>query len=139
MHPVVVGLLTALVLPSGCAATFRGTTQKVHFRSVPPGASLEVDGRVFTTPAIVKLKRGRSHLYQISRSDCGVSEGLLLSRACGAATPSFWCGLDIAGAVMFIGLPALAIDVYTGALSELEPNQVTVALPRCGIEPARAP
>jgi len=42
---------------SGCATIMNGTHQSVFFDSVPPGAEIEYDGRVYTTPCLISLAK----------------------------------------------------------------------------------
>jgi hypothetical protein len=51
------GLVLTLSLSTGCATVVRGDKQKVIFETEPQGAKLIVDGKDYTTPAAVVLKR----------------------------------------------------------------------------------
>ncbi len=51
-------LLAALMLTTGCATLFSGTTQQVTIESDPPGAQIVIDGKIEgNTPGKVKLHR----------------------------------------------------------------------------------
>lgn len=52
------GLIVLILLTSSCASIFTGSKSKVLFTSVPPGATIIVNGmEKGTTPATIKLKR----------------------------------------------------------------------------------
>src|SRR5439155_20132324 len=70
--PLVATLLSLLgglgvgLLVIGCASIAHGTKQKVNFSSVPPGATVTVDGRgATTTPAVAELSRKNEHDVKI--------------------------------------------------------------------------
>jgi len=46
---------------SGCGYALNGTTQKVRIDTVPTGAQVQVDGKPYTTPVELELKRGTHH------------------------------------------------------------------------------
>lgn len=48
-------LAAQLAVTTGCAAIFTGTKQDVYFTSDPPGATIEIDNKVITTPAELRL------------------------------------------------------------------------------------
>jgi hypothetical protein len=60
---VVLGLLC---FGTGCA-TLRGDTQKMRIESEPSGAQLTVDGKNYTTPADVALKRKEAHRITVTK------------------------------------------------------------------------
>jgi len=53
-------------LGTGCA-TLRGDKQKMTISSDPSGARLTVDGKAFTTPAEVVLKRKETHRVMVEK------------------------------------------------------------------------
>jgi hypothetical protein len=61
-----VAVLGLLCLGTGCA-TLRGDTQKMKIESEPAGAQLTVDGKAYTTPAEVELKRKDAHRIAITK------------------------------------------------------------------------
>jgi len=113
----------------GCATVFRGTRQTVRFVSSHPGVRVDVDGQTIETPGKARLRRGQSHIYRASGVRCREMTGVVTSRTC--HDPGFWCTFDLVTACMLIGLPGLAVDLGSGALSSLEPGTIHVELPEC--------
>jgi hypothetical protein len=130
-HPLRIHHLTAamiyLALNSGCAVLANGTTQLVRIDAQPPGARVEVNDRVLETPATVALQRAQSHPYRVVRPGCRPAEGIISSQGCATA----WCLVDIAGAMLIVGIPSLLVDAHSGALAELTPSTVNVVLEGC--------
>jgi hypothetical protein len=125
----------AVGFAAGCATVFRGTRQRVEFRSSRPGVRVNVGGEQLTTPATIALRRNQHHVYRVTASGCAETSGIIQSQTC--AEPPTWCVLDVVGAAFGIGLPGLGIDIATGALADLVPGTVHVAASRCaeGIPP----
>ena len=55
-----VALVVAIGL-SGCGYVQHGSTQKVFIDTMPTGAPVQVDGKTYTTPVELELKRGNHH------------------------------------------------------------------------------
>lgn len=62
-----VAVLGLVGMCTGCA-TLRGDTQKMKIESEPSGAQLTVDGKNYTTPADVPLKRKETHRIAIAKA-----------------------------------------------------------------------
>jgi uncharacterized protein YceK len=59
-------ILIVLVLVSGCATVFKGTTQEINFESNPSGAKVFLDGNlVGTTPFSMSLKKNKYKSFRI--------------------------------------------------------------------------
>jgi PEGA domain len=62
-----VALGSLLATMGGCATVFRGDKQKVRLVTDPPGAKLDVDGKSYTSPTSVMLKRNKPHTVIVSK------------------------------------------------------------------------
>lgn len=102
----------------GCATMMTGTTETVHIDSVPPDATVTVNGDTYRTPAVLTLSRARSHSVTVSK------EGFLtvqrvISRVGNPAT---------AGSALVGGMLFLAVDQGTGGAFRLHPTFLSVEL-----------
>src|SRR5260370_16039201 len=72
MRNLLLGVLTVLVIlaEGGCATLMRGNKQKVKLVTDPPAADIIVDGKSYTSPAEVVLKRKRPHDITVSKAGC---------------------------------------------------------------------
>ena len=61
-----VGMVVLLsLLVGGCATLFRGDKQAIKVVTDPAGATLTVNGKVYTTPATIVLKRNKQHVITL--------------------------------------------------------------------------
>ncbi len=106
---------------TGCIGLIvHGSTQDIAFSSTPPNAEVYIDGvSAVRTPGVLSLNRGDSHLVEIKldgyedysfRIDKKTSVGVVI------------------GDILLTGLVGLVIDVATGALYYLTPEQVVGTL-----------
>lgn len=108
---------TVLMLTSGCATLFTGTTQKVAIDSYPQGAEIIVDGRSKgITPAIVKLKKDPKAFL-----DGGKEINLLLE---GYTENPYEIGTELnpVAILNFTNIPFWVVDGVTGAAMRYEKN-----------------
>lgn len=61
-------LMVAMLACGGCATVVRGERQAIKFRTEPAGAQVEIDGRTYTTPAKVELKRSGEYRVTVSKA-----------------------------------------------------------------------
>ena len=113
---------TALVIIlslSGCATIIHGSRQEIGISSIPTGASVSVNGeKMGRTPTIVKVKRKDSQVVQILLDGYLPYEVVLTRKVDG------W----IVGNIIFGGLIGLIVDVATGSMYKLSPEQLTAEL-----------
>jgi len=99
-----------LVTMGGCATVFRGSNQKIKMVTDPPGASLVVDGKPYTTPTTVVLKRNKPHVVTITKEGYeGLTFKLKANWDAGGA------GAVLADIVIPGGSVMFAIDTLVGA------------------------
>lgn len=60
-----VTLASAVFVLSGCCAFLNGPVQTVTIQTVPPGATVRVDGEEMQSPARVSLQRNRRYLVAV--------------------------------------------------------------------------
>lgn len=113
-------LLLFLLCSSGCATIISGTTERIRFESTPPGAQLTVDGRRYTTPAEVELRRLKNH-----DAEFVLPEYLPVQRQV-LRTTNAW----VYGNILIGGLIGLMVDFANGAANDLAPDVVRVQLVR---------
>lgn len=113
---LIVFLLIAL---NGCATLTHGTTQDIRITTIPPGADLIIDGRLYyTSPAIITMKRDADHTVEISREGYK-SETVAIKRTVPQSGGNFNLGIVPVGEV---------VDALSGADRRLVPEKVKVRL-----------
>ena len=108
----------------GCSTMIHGTRQNVGILSNPSGAKVTIDGQTFgNTPLIVELSRKDNHIIKIEL------EGYLPYEIILRRKVSAW----IVGNIVFGGLIGLAVDVISGGMYELTPEQIRAELKKSGM------
>jgi len=108
-------------LTIGCNTVFRGDSQKMKINTDPQGATLLVDGKEYTSPALVTLKRKQSHSVVVSKSGYQPIRFDVTSQWDAASLPQ----LALPG-----GSAMFATDSVTGAdrsFKDLKPIKLTKA------------
>ncbi|MBY0310586.1 MAG: PEGA domain-containing protein [Phycisphaerales bacterium] len=112
-------LLCSLGLFTGCATIVNGKTQDISVSTVPPGATVMIDGQqTLITPSKVALRRNKDYVFTISKDGyqtqvvpvTGVLSGWLL------------------GNLVFGGLIGGGVDAATGAGFTLTPESIAIVL-----------
>lgn len=112
-------LLATLLVASGCGTIVNGSNQDVSFVSTPIGATVTVDGMdLGATPTIVSLSRKSTHTVAFSL-DGYQPQSMIINRSV-----SGWAF----GNILFGGLIGLVVDLSTGGMYKLTPDQVQMAL-----------
>lgn len=107
--------LAAVLSLNACATIMQGSKQNVGFASTPSGATIFVDGQnMGVTPASLSLARKQEHTVRIDLAGYQPYE-MVLNRGV-----SGW----VWGNLVFGGLIGLVVDVTTGAMYKLTPEQV---------------
>ena len=111
---------------TGCATLKHGGRQSIQFISAPESASVFIDGvEVGQTPLSYGVERRANHEVRIELIGFKPFETRLERRFSGWA----W------GNLVFIGLSPVAavVDVATGAIYRLTPEQLVASLERSGV------
>ncbi|MEA1985896.1 MAG: PEGA domain-containing protein [Candidatus Marinimicrobia bacterium] len=120
MKKKVFGILISLILlPTifGCATIVSGGKQNISINS-NPSAAVAVDGISYTTPVVVELKRGQTHVLTFTKEGYNpVTINLNKS-----FNPWF------VGNIVFGGIPGIIVDFITGAVYKIEPAVVNATL-----------
>ncbi len=117
-------LLLALAANGGCATILRGTKQPVRIECPAPGASIEVDGLPLDGKNAIELERGEGHVVIASAPKIGRTRHTIESEA----NPK-WVAIDVIIAVLVpLGSIGLVVDYLNGALADLAPDTLKVAL-----------
>ena len=119
-------LLAAMLLMSttGCATVMRGERQAIKFQTDPAGAKLAVNGKEYTTPAKLELKRNEVQKVEISK------EGY---RTVIFDMKSTWDGASLGNVIMPGGSVGAAADRVKGADMAFYP------VPKIKLTPATQP
>jgi len=119
----------ALLAVGGCASVIHESKQSVTIKSEPPGATLTIDNRTFTTPAIVALK-GKSE-YPFTLTAQGYKPAI------GKVDSEFRVWSVVLGNIVNLtGLIGVGVDVWgTGAAYELQKDNTITLEP----DPAAVP
>jgi hypothetical protein len=119
MRTVVLLLVLAGGLMSGCATIIHGTTQEIPVTSEPPGALVATTGDLkVTTPGTLELKRKTGHVLTVTKDGYKPETVKLESVLSGA----------VAGNILLGGLIGWGVDVATGGDSRLVPESVHAIL-----------
>ena len=100
---------------SGCATLMSGTTQKLAFKSNPPGAKVSFANQRGTTPVTLNVKKGHSEPVSISH---GSNKRLVvLTRKIDPMTwfnliPPLW--------------PGFIVDAISGAITKYDAEVITM-------------
>ena len=121
---ILLGLLCIGILSASCATIMLSTEQEVGISSNPAGAKVTNNGlELGKTPLVVDLKRKNNHKIKIELEGYQPYEIPLVRKTSG------W----VFGNIIFGGIPGLIVDVITGALYVLKPEQVMAELKTQGV------
>jgi len=125
MRQVALAVIGLMVMAcTGCATAVRGDSQKIRFETEPPGATVKVDEKTYTTPVQMKLKRNQNHDVVISKEGYRTLMFTMIGK---------WDGASIAGAALPGGSVSVATDRATGAdLSFYEVPKIKLELDKGG-------
>lgn len=120
---ILVGLLLAVLLTSGCATITRGTKDTLVVESDPAGANVTLsNGQTGRTPTSFKLPRKDNLIVTISKEGYETLTVNVNSQVSGAGAAG------MAGNVLVGGLVGVVVDPLTGAMKDLRPNPVKVTM-----------
>lgn len=121
----------SLLLSSGCATLFSGSSEPVTFNSTPDNATISISGQVMgKTPATITLKRKPDQVVEFSR------EGYQPTKMQLTTQTNPWIFANI----LWCWLCPLSTttDYSTGAFYEYSPNKFYVTLVATGAAPIGA-
>lgn len=117
MKKTILGIM--LITFCGCATIMQGMRQDIGVSSSPSGATITVDGVGYgITPMAVRLSRRRMHTIEISLKGYEPYSIILTKRTSG------W----VWGNVIFGGIIGLVVDLATGGIYQLTPDQIYATL-----------
>ncbi|MBZ0265525.1 PEGA domain-containing protein [bacterium] len=117
-------LLVTMVFVWGCATIISGTTQDLSVGSTPAGASVKVmtlagmEMASGTTPFTATLSRNSSYKVVVSMKGY-MNKEVIINKGFNVMT---------IGNIICGGIPGLIIDYISGAIFELNPDQIMVSL-----------
>src|SRR5690349_9376158 len=101
------GFCTLLIfMGTGCATLVRGDKQKMKFDTDPTGATVNVDGKDYTAPTTVVLKRKEPHNVTISHPGYQTINFALNSQ---------WDGASLGNIALPGGSAGFGLDTVNGA------------------------
>jgi PEGA domain len=120
---ILLALVTATFVGSGCATITRGTTQSWTVETEPSGATVTLSsGETCTSPCTLKKKRKFPFAVDICKTGYSrVSTQVLSSIKGGGAA-------GMAGNVLVGGLIGIGVDAGSGATKDLTPHPLSVTL-----------
>lgn len=117
----VITLCCSILLLTSCATIVKGSTDTIKITSIPPGAKVlnESGEEIGVTPCEVKLTSKRAHKLSIASSGYA-------SRTVNIEN-NFSIGYTI-GNIFSFSLLGLIVDVASGSIYNLQPDEVNVTL-----------
>lgn len=108
---------------TGCATITRGTTEAFQVKTDPSGADVRLSsGETCKTPCTLEKKRKHNFTVFIEKPGYEDTHVSVVSQVSGSGAAG------MAGNVIFGGIIGAGVDAGTGATKELVPNPVEVAL-----------
>jgi hypothetical protein len=121
--------ILSVVALSGCASVMNSSKQNVTIKTNPSDASLMIDGRTLTTPAVVTLKGKSDYPFTITKAGYKPAQGKV------DGDFRIW-SVVLGNIVNFTGFLGAAVDVWgTGAAYELEKDQTITLIPEVQAAP----
>lgn len=115
----------SLIMFNACSTIMHSTTQVIEFNSNPPNAKIIVDGQKFgTSPQFVNIERGSNHIIKFELDGFETYETQLTRRI------SFWFWGNAFNAF----IPGMIIDMFTGSMYNLLPDNIDVELTPAKVE-----
>lgn len=112
-------IVTTSLMFTSCSSIMNGSKDKVNVASDPVGASIVVNGmKVGQTPAVLQLRRGESHILEISKA--GYNKYTVTTGK--SITGWLWGNLVCGGLIGF------AIDLGTGNGYDVDPDNIIANL-----------
>ena len=112
-------LLSLVFLAVGCNTITRGDSQKMKVNTDPQGATVNVNGKDYTSPSVITFKRKQTHTVRITKPGYQAIQFDLTSQWDAASLPQ----LALPG-----GSAMMATDAVTGAdrsFRNLKPIKLT--------------
>lgn len=115
------GCLLICLSENGCATIIRGANQSVEITSIPSGASVSIDYQPQgKTPFLTKLSRQDQHDVKIELPGYHPFEAVISKK--------ITKGWVLASTALGFGFVGLAIDLMSGSLYGLSPEQISATL-----------
>ena len=115
----------SLIFFSACSTVMHSTSQEVALKSNPPNANIIVDGKKFgTSPQMVNIDRGTNHVVKFQLDGYEIYETELTRKICFL----FW------GNALNGFIPGMVIDMFTGSMYNLLPDNIDVELTPAKVE-----
>ena len=101
------------------------TSQELVLKSNPPNANIIVDGKKFgTSPQMVNVDRGKNHVVKFQLDGYEIYETQVTRKI------SFWFW----GNALNGFIPGMVIDMFTGSMYNLLPDNIDVELTPAKVE-----
>jgi len=120
----ILSVMLILLVTSSCCTIMLSPQQEVGIASNPSGARIIIDGQdIGKTPLTTSLKRSNNHTVKVEL------EGYLPYELNLTKSVSGW----VFGNIIFGGIIGLVVDLATGALYVLTPEQIQANLIKTGM------
>lgn len=130
----VAGLAAAACSLAACATVTRGSSTAWEVNTTPPGATVRTsNGQACdSTPCSIKMSRKSEFTATIAKQGYKPVDVKVTTKISSAG------GAGMAGNVLVGGLIGAGVDVATGAMNDLTPNPVNLALEKDEAKPVTA-
>jgi len=104
---------------NACSTFMNSTTQEINIKTEPANAKITIDGKKYgTTPQVVNIERGSNHVVKLEADGFDAYEMQVTRKL------SFWFWGNVLNGI----IPGMLIDMVTGAMYNLLPEDVEVSL-----------
>jgi hypothetical protein len=108
-----------------CSTLINTTTQEIELNSNPPNAKISVDGKKYeTTPQVINIERGTNHTVKFELEGFEPYETQITRQM------SNWFWFNALNGF----IPGMSIDLLTGALYSLFPDEMSAELNPAKVE-----
>ncbi len=125
----ILALVLVVLISSACTTVLNTTTQDVVIKTTPENAKISINGKRFgNSPQTINIERGTNHNLKVELEGYEPYETQITRKI------SFYFWLNVFNGV----LPGMLIDMFTGSMYNLLPEDINVELVQKKEEPKKS-